>query len=226
MNVHQTQYLERISFFIPEEKREEVITEIKASFDESDDLRQHTFVTLAKLGHYDAAANAKNEPLYDITFSDPYEGKMLSERHDPDRYKDVGSTGWQEIVEDDANEIVEGYYEDTGIGHYEYGGCPGYHSQVDFEYQVHETEVEWSENFDELMTDKELTEYLQETVDDCVTVTVGSNEKVTLSICDVKACSITPVTLNYRGEVDGEWKTTATRKMYRYDFSGTVGEGP
>lgn len=227
MNGHEKEYLDTLTNILPTMKAEqlkELLLGIEASFPEGEDFRHHVFIKLAERGFYAEAQESKNIPLYSVGFDDPEDYEMLTEWHDPDRYLSRGLT-LEEVVRDEVEDIIDGGMVDNGIGHYEYGGCPGYHSQVDYEYSVNEKEVEWFENFAELMTDKELAEHLANVEYEGASVSINEGkETVALTVSNVKATSITPTTLNYSGKVDGEWKITATRKMYKYWFSATVGE--
>ena len=227
MDGHQTEYMETLTYILPdmeEEKLKELLLGIDVSFSEGADFRSHVFIKLAERGFYTEAQEAKNIPLYDISFDEPKVIKLTMEWHDPDRYLCGGMT-LEEVVRDEASNIVDGGWVDNGIGHYEYGGCPGYHTQIDYEYEIRAKEVEWFENFSLLMTDEDLADYLATIADEGASVSIKDGDDIAyLTVSNVKAISITPVTKTYRGKVDGEWQITATRKMYKYWFSATVGE--
>lgn len=227
MNGHEKEYLDTLTNILPDmeaEQLKELLLGIEVSFPEGDDFRSHVFIKLAERGFYTEAQEAKNIPLYDISFDDPKETERLTEWHDPDRYL-CGGTTLEDVVDDEAANIVDGGWVDNGIGHYEYGGCPGYHTQVDYEYSINAVDVEWFEHLAELMTDKELAEHLAGIEEEGASVSIKDGDDIAyLTVSNVKATSITPVTLNYSGKVDGEWQITATRTLYRYWFSATVGE--
>jgi hypothetical protein len=230
MNGHQLDYLDTLMHImcirasLPEANGKEIRNEIEASFDEDGDLRHHTFVKLAEKGLYNAAQIAKDTPLYEIGFDEPKVIKLTMEWHDPDRYLS-GGCPLEDVVRDEASNIVDGGWVDNGIGHYEYGGCPGYHTQIDYEYSINEIEIEWFENFAELMTDEELAEHLATIADEGASVSIKDGDDTAyLKVTDVKVTSITPVTKTYSGKVDGEWKIVETRKLYKYWFIATVGE--
>ena len=224
MNAHQIEYLTNVGYLLPDGEEAEIIKQIEASFDENADLRHHTFVTLANMGYYDLAADTKEIPLYQISFDEPHVVELTTEWHSPDRYLSGGSE-LEDVVRDMASDIVDGGWVDNGIGHYEYGGCPGYHSQIDYEYEIRSVDVEWFEHFPELLTDEELTERLAEIMEEGASVSIQDGDgSVGLSVSDLKVTSITPVTKTYNGKVDGEWKVIESRKLYRYWFSATVGE--
>lgn len=224
MNVHQTEYLTNVGYLLPDDVDATIIKQIEASFDDDSDLRHHTFVTLANMGYYDLAAYSKEIPLYDISFDETKVIKLTTEWHNPDRYLS-GGCALEEVMRDMASDIVDGGWVDNGIGHYEYAGCPGYHSQIDYEYEIRSAEVEWFEHFAELLTDEEITERLAEIMDEGASVSIkDGDESVGLSVSDLRVTSITPVTKTYSGKVDGEWKVVETRKLFKYWFSATVGE--
>jgi len=224
MDAHQIEYLDTLMHILPEANGKDIRNKIEVSFDKGDDLRHHTFVKLVEMGYWREAEAAKNTPLYDIIFDEPEEYKMLTEWHDPERYL-MGDMTLQDVVDDEAEDIIDGGWVDNGIGPYEYGGCPGYHTQIDYEYSINEVEVEWFENFDHPLSDKELAEHLANVKYEGASVSIKDGEGTApLTVTNVKATSITLVTLNYRGKVDGEWQITATREMYKYWFSATVGE--
>jgi len=224
MDAHQIEYLDTLMHILPEANGKDVRNKIEVSFDEGDDLRHHTFVKLVEMGYLREAEDAKKTPLYDISFDEPKSTKFNTPHHNPERYLGGGMT-LQNVVDDEVEDIVDGGWVDNGIGHYEYGGCPGYHTQVDYEYSINEGAVEWFEHFADLMTDKELSEHLAGIEEEGASVSINEGkETVYLTVSNVKAISITPVNKSYRGEVDGEWRTLETRTLYRYWFSATVGE--
>ena len=145
MDGHQTEYMEALTHILPtlhEEVLKELLLDIEVSFSEGEDFRHHVFVKLVERGYMQEAVEAKNTPLYDISFDEPEEYKMLTEWHDPERYLFVRNLSLEEAVEAEAQDIVDGGWVDNGIGPYEYGGCPGYHTQIDYEYSINEVEVE------------------------------------------------------------------------------------
>ena len=224
MDAHQIEYLDTLMYILPEANGKDVRDKIEVSFDEGDDLRHHTFVKLVEMGYLREAEDAKKTPLYDISFDEPQSTKLTLDQHDPERYLG-GDMTLQDVVDDEAADIVDGGWVDNGIGHYEYGGCPGYHTQVDYEYSINAVDVEWFEHFAELMNDTELSEHLAGIEEEGASVSIKDGDDIAhLTVSNVKVTSITPINKSYRGEVDGEWRTLETRTLYRYWFSATVGE--
>ena len=224
MNVNELRFLQRVKeLFIVDEDGERMIDMVKEYVKYDDDLQHFTMKTLVEEGFFHEASQVASIPVYYtqcLNFIERNQ-KRLTEWHDPEKVVASCSHTLDQAM-GDAPEYVNGNWVDNGIGHYEYQGCPGFHTQPDYEYEVVEGPIEWWEASKTILTDEELKELME--VDGTFSVTIEGAASVELAVHDVEMTLVEVTEVKYSGKVNDKWVTTHTENLYIYNFSGIVRE--
>ena len=224
MNVNELRFLQRVKeLFTGEVDGERMICIVKEYIKYEDDLQHFTMKALVEEGFFHEASQVTSIPIYytpDLTFVERHQ-KRLTEWHDPKKVVASCSHTLDQAM-GDAREYVDGNWVDNGIGPYEYQGCPGFHTQADYEYEVKDGPIEWWEASKTILTKEELKELME--VDGTFSVTVSGAASVELAVHDVEMTLVEVTEVKYSGKVNDKWVTTHTENLYIYNFSGIVRE--